>query len=452
MSLRGSIFIKVFVGFWMVSIAVLGSWMLAHDYFDSRPPGEHRPGASPEGPPHRFVLRLIYGLQNAPEEKLPRIVDQAQAQHGLELYLLDPTGTEILGRDVPTEVSALAEKLRGPKRRVFGRWNGKPMSGHDIYREDGGRLRLVMVFPEARHKVLGLLGTHLWLRLALAVLVSGLACYGLSLLMTNRLRDLQQASRKLAQGELDARIEVRQRGGDETDELARDFNSMAGQLQRRMQAQKQLLSDVSHELRSPIARLRVALALAEEDAGKREDCLQRIDHETRRLEDLISQLLSSQVDTSELDVHIDLVELLRELCSDAGFEGEQDAKRVILESPDTEAIIASTGELLHRSFDNIIRNALRHTPPGTAVTVTLEPGNGVYQVAIEDQGAGVPDDQLQSVFEEFYRVGSARSREDGGYGLGLAIARRAIELHGGTIEAHNTGSGLKVTVTLPATN
>jgi signal transduction histidine kinase len=447
--MRGNIFAKIFIGFWLVSIAVLGSWMITQQYFDSKPQGEHRPPDKPDGPPHRFVLRLIYGLQNATEERLPRIVEEAREKHGIELYLLDRNGSDLLGRDPPETVIALAEKLHGRKRRVFERREGKPLSAHEIYREDVGRLRLVMVYPEARHKVLGLLGANLWLRLALAIIISGLACYALSRLMTNRLRELRQASRKLASGELDTRIEVRQRGGDETDELARDFNSMASQLQLRMQAQKQLLSDVSHELRSPIARLRVALALAEEDPLKCQDYLRRIDHETGRLEELISQLLASQQQSPELDKHIDLVELLRQLCADGNFEGERENKRVVLHSTAEQAIIASAGDLLHKCFENIIRNALRHTPTGSQVSVALSVTQDGCRVSVEDQGPGVAEDQIERIFDEFYRVDSARSRGDGGHGLGLAIARRVIELHAGSVLAENTQSGLRVVVTLP---
>lgn len=449
--MRGNIFTKIFIGFWLVSIAVLGSWMITQDYFESTLQGEHRPPDKPDGPPHRFVLRLIYGLQNAAEERLPRIVAEARDKHGIELYLLDLSGSDLLGRNPPAAVTALADKLHGRKRRVFDRHQGKPLSAHEIYREDMGRLRLVMVYPEAKHKVLGLLGANLWLRLALAIIISGLACYALSRLMTNRLQELRQASRKLASGELDTRIEVRQRGGDETDELARDFNSMAGQLQRRMQAQKQLLSDVSHELRSPIARLRVALALAEEDPQKYRDYLQRIDHETGRLEQLISQLLASQQESPELDKHIDLATLLGQLCADGNFEGERVNKRVVLHGADQQAIIASAGDLLHKCFENIIRNALKHTPADSQVSVTLSATPDSCQVAVEDQGPGVAEDQLERIFDEFYRVDSARSRGDGGHGLGLAIARRVVELHGGSVLAENSANGLRVSVTLPCT-
>lgn len=447
--MRGKLFIKVFVGFWLVSVTVLGSWMLASEYFDSRPHSEHRERGKPEVPPHRLILRLIYGLQNADNEDISRIVERAQKDHGIDLYLLNKAGEELLGHDTPPEAINLAEKLRGSRRRAFEDGEDKRMSAHSIYREKQGHLRLVIVIPKPKHKVLGLLGDNPWLRLLLAVIISGLACYVLSRLVTNRLHDLQQASRKLASGDLDTRLMVRERGGDETDELARDFNSMAGELQQRILAQKQLLSDVSHELRSPIARLRVALALAEDHPENCRDYLERIERETRRLEELIAQLLSSQQENREMDKHIDLVELLRQLCNDANFEGEQESKRVSLTTGLDQAVIASTGDLLHKSFENIIRNALRHTAKDSSVEVTLSRTASGIAISVEDQGAGVPEDQLNKLFEEFYRVDNARTRQDGGHGLGLAIARRAIEVHGGEITATNTGNGLLVRVNLP---
>ena len=268
--------------------------------------------------------------------------------------------------------------------------------------------------------------------------------------MTGRLKQLRTASRQLATGDLAARIDVRDRGGDETDELARDFNSMAEQLQERIQAQKRLLSDVSHELRSPLARLRIALALAQEDRAGSADYLGRIERETERLEELIGQLLSTQGDAIELDSHIDLVPLLQQLCADAEFEGSASGARVEFYSDLGQALVASAGDLLHKSFDNILRNALAHTATGTAVQVTLEQLDDDFRVGIEDRGPGVPEDELDKIFESFYRVDTARTRGTGGYGLGLSIARRAIDQHGGRLEAANLAQGLAVTVTLPA--
>jgi two-component system sensor histidine kinase CpxA len=324
------------------------------------------------------------------------------------------------------------------------------MLAHTVYRGEQGLLRAVLVFPPDGHGLLGALGSMLWLRIALAILVSGVICFGLSRLMTNRLKALQLASRRLANGELDTRLQVRDKGGDETDELARDFNSMAQQLQERIQAQKRLLGDVSHELRSPLARLRIALALAQENSAKSGEYLQRIEHEAERLEELIAQLLATQADKIHLDTHIDLVPLLQHLCADASFEGQAQGVQVIFTAAIEQAIVASSGDLLHKSFENILRNAVNHTDENSCVTVSLAHRDGSFHVAIKDRGPGVPQEELDKIFGEFYRVDTARTRDSGGYGLGLAIARRAILRHGGGVDAANTGSGLLVTVSLPA--
>ena len=449
MKLPGSLFVKIFVGFWLVTTAVLASWMLTDNYFRSLPGDEpaaddhHRPG-----PPHRFVLRLIYDLQHTPQQELPALLRTAREEQGVEIYLIDTAGQDLLGRKVSPAVRQLAEALDGGRRRAVGRDHRRLLLAHEIYRPGEGPLRAIFQFQRPR-RVLGWLGSNLWLRLGLAVLISGMVCYLLSRMMTGRLEDLRGASRRLARGELDTRLQVRESGGDETDELARDFNSMAEQLQERIQAQKRLLADVSHELRSPLARLRVALALAQEDPDHTAKHLQRIEQEAERLEELIGQLLSSQAGNIKLDEQSDLVPLLRKLCDDANFEGTSGHRKVAFSSTVDAAMVATNGDLLHKVFDNILRNALAHTPENSRVDVSLERAGDSVTVRITDQGPGVPEEQLDRIFDEFYRVDSARTRGSGGYGLGLAIARRVIQGHGGCIRAENTGSGLAVSVTLP---
>ncbi len=451
MSLRGNLFVKIFVGFWLVTIAVLGSWLLTDEYFQALPSSRDavgEPGDAPR-PPHRFLLHTLYDLQHAPAQQLPGLVEEARRKHGVEIYLLRPRGEDLLGREVPESVAQAARKLAGGRRRAVDHGRGRLLLAHDIYRVDEGPLRAVFRFRRPG-PVLGWLGGHPWLRLGMAVLISGLVCYLLSRLMTSRLKELQRASRRLANGDLDTRLQVRRSGGDETDELARDFNSMAGQLQERIRAQKRLLTDVSHELRSPLARLRIALALAQEDGANTTAHLGRIEQEAERLEELIGQLLASQAGPAALDERIDLVPLLRRLSEDAAFEGEAAGKRVAFDTPLREAVVATSGDLLRKSFENILRNALTHTPEGTAVNVALTADGGGFKISIADRGPGVPEEEREKIFHDFYRVDTARSRESGGHGLGLAIARRAIERHGGSIVAENTDPGLTVRVWLPA--
>ena len=449
MNLRGNLFLRIFLGFWLATIAILGSWMLTMEYFESRPLEPQHSESRRGAPPHRFMLRTMYSLQNLDDKALVDTIDQARKEHSVEIYLLDSNASDLLGRKVPENVKLAAGELDDGRRRAFLRTPGGRLVAHSIYRREQGPLRAVFAFDKPRAGFLNALGGNPWLRISLAVLISGLVCFGLSRLMTNRLKDLQLASRGLANGDLDTRLQVRDQGGDETDELARDFNSMAEQLQQRIQAQKRLIGDVSHELRSPLARLRIALALAQEDRANSDNYLTRIEQEAERLEQLIGQLLESQSQKINLDTHIDIVSLLRQLCADANFEGQAQDKVVLFQCDTEQAIVDSASDLLHKSFENILRNALSHTAKNTAVAVQLQSTGGDYQVIVEDHGPGVPPGELKNIFGEFYRVDTARTRESGGYGLGLAIAKRAIEQHHGNILAENTGTGLKITICLP---
>ena len=453
MRVSSNLFVKIFVGFWLATITILISWMLSSHYFETRhgdAPSRSRDGFSPHaGPPPRFMLRTLYNLQHLPEAEMRSMVLELQERHRVEIYLLRGDGSELLERPVPPAVKRVAASLGGPKRRAMESARGRHLVGHLLYRDGEGMVRAVLVLPRPARGLLRALGENLWLRIALAVLISGLVCYLLSLLMTRRLKELGRASRRLADGDLDTRLTVRDRGGDETDELARDFNSMASQLQARINAQKRLLSDVSHELRSPLARLRVALALAEEDSDNLPSHLARIGRETERLDELIDQLLSAGDGKISLDTHIDLVALLRQLSADATFEGRSREITVQFDCALDQAVVPSASDLLHKCFDNILRNALLHSPEGGLISIDLAEEAGMYLVRVTDQGPGVPPEQLETIFDEFHRVDSARTRESGGYGLGLAIARRAILQHGGTIRADNGAPGLRVTVSLP---
>ncbi len=449
MKLWGSLFIKLFIAFWLVTIAILGSWQLTSNYFESQPPGPKFSDRDPSAPPHRFILRTRYSLENLSLKDLPKQLAKIHRKHGVQIYILARDGSDLLGRKVPKEVSEISNELRSVPRKSLAKKSKGGLSAIPIYRQDEGALTAVFKFPQHRRLIVNTLSTSLWLRITLAVLISGVICFGLSRLMTGRLKELQLASRRLATGDLDTRLQVRNRGGDETDELARDFNSMAEQLQERIGTQKRLLGDVSHELRSPLARLRVALALAQEKPEQRTQYLHRIEQETERLQELISQLLFSQAQDVTLDIQIDLVALLKQLCADANFEAQGAGKHFVFKSDIARADVDSYADLLHKSFDNILRNALQHTAENSEVSVSVVSVDGAYQITVEDKGPGVPENDLNKMFNEFYRVDSARSRESGGHGLGLAIARRALLQHGGEVTANNTGTGLRITVRIP---
>lgn len=445
--MRSNLFIKIFLGFWLVIIAIIVSWSIAAKYFQDNPASQ--PRSNPSGPPREFMLRLMYDMQHLPLPQLEKRLAKASSRSRVQIYLLDGQHRDIFDKTPPVAAVRVARQLNRDQRRKTLRTPEGHIRAHLLYREDKGQLKAVIVIPPLRPNLVNALGADPRLRFGLAVLVSGLLSFALSRLVTRRLQTLRRASHRFAQGELDTRLAVRTWGRDETDDLAADFNAMAQDIQQRIDAQRRLLSDVSHELRSPLARLRIALALAQEDSQQAPAHLARIEQETEQLETLISELLSSHAACRTLDDHIDLVALLTELCADATFEGQHENKRVSFSSEVDQAVIATSGDLLKRSFENLLRNALQHTPADSIVTVQLNRVEQHYVIHVEDQGPGVPEAELDSIFKEFYRVDSARSRKTGGYGLGLAIASRAIHQHGGAVSARNTRSSLAVTVELP---
>lgn len=298
-------------------------------------------------------------------------------------------------------------------------------------------------------------------QLPVAIAIGGLTTFALVLVFTRPLARLREGARQLARGHLSTRVsETGPRSlifkGDEFDALVHDFNHMAERLESLVNAQKLLLRDVSHELRSPLARLSVALELSREDADPTMSThLDRIERETLRLNQLIGQLLSlSSMEAAErLDKFepVSLKQLLEAMTPDATYEAQQREASVVLES-ECDCVVQGRPELLYRAIENVVRNAVRYTDVGTQVEIRLRRDN-LHQMAVvevSDRGPGIPEAELASIFRPFYRVDVARSAETGGFGVGLAIAERAVKLHKGEIGACNReGGGTSILICLP---
>jgi two-component system sensor histidine kinase CpxA len=277
-----------------------------------------------------------------------------------------------------------------------------------------------------------------------------LFCYWLALYLTRPVRKLQKAVERFGHGDLSARAGATRQ--DELGDLARAFDRMAGRIETLLTAERRLLLDISHELRSPLARLGVAVELAR--SGEDLDpALNRIQKEADRLNSLVGQLL--QVTRAEGDpssLHRDpirLDQLVRQLVNDSSLEATSHGCTVDYD-PGEAVTVAGDEELLRRAVENVLRNAIRHAPPQTSVEVKLARNNGLAVIDIRDHGPGVPEEALSRLFDPFYRVETDRNRTSGGIGLGLSIARRAIELHKGSIKARNVMPGLEVELELPA--
>ena len=323
----------------------------------------------------------------------------------------------------------------------------------------------------------------LLIRTAIASLLLLLAAWFTARRLSRPIASLQQVSRQLAAGKLASRVPPEVTGGrDEVAELGRDFNHMADRLQQSLEGHQRLLADVSHELRSPLGRLQLAVELARTaDQATAEALLDRIATEGDRLEAMIADVLT----ISRLEAatpkrqRMAIAPLLAELIEDAEFEAGAAAVTIhcIASEIDADTLLEADPELVRRALENVLRNAVRYSPKGGRVQVLAKRADGMLQVVIEDQGPGVPEAELARMFEPFYRVGEARDRagiagrlnqESGldlseglsgrrpnhgsgqGFGLGLAIAARAVQAHAGNIIAeHNVPLGLRVVVTLP---
>jgi len=245
--------------------------------------------------------------------------------------------------------------------------------------------------------------------------------------------------------------------------LSQDFDSMAARIETLVTSQRRLLGDISHELRSPLVRLSVALGIAkrraETEAPGLIGPLDRIERESERLNDLIGQLLTlTRLETSPDEVEktqVDLGPLIAQVVADADFEAQANNRKVEITATG-ECKIFGNVELLRSAIENVVRNGVRYTAENTSVKVALQclndGGRGDAVVSVRDYGTGVPEEALNDLFRPFYRVADARDRRSGGTGLGLAITERAVRLHGGTIKAANAPEGgLTVEIRLPAT-
>ena len=292
------------------------------------------------------------------------------------------------------------------------------------------------------------------LELGLGVVLLTLACWWIARLVSRPLRHMESTAQAIAGGDLSLRVNDRiARRRDEIGLTARAFNAMTERLCDLLDRQKQLMRDISHDLRTPLARQRVAIELAA-DSGIEPGLLDSIRRQNERLEEMTGQILtlyrvSGGGDGLEREP-VTMVRAINDVLRDAADYAEHQRVDCHFEAvPGCQQVtVLANGELLRRALDNILQNALDYTPPGKSVTVTLAREGGQLHCTITDQGPGAPEEMLPHLFEPFYRADKARSGK--GWGLGLAIASNIIQSHDGGIEAHNEpGAGLQVQIWLP---
>jgi two-component system, OmpR family, sensor histidine kinase CpxA len=290
--------------------------------------------------------------------------------------------------------------------------------------------------------------------LALFTVAGGIFCFLVIRYLTKPLNNLAEAAASIAEGRLDTRVDPALKNRrDEIAGLARNFDRMAERIEALITGQRRLLGDVSHELRSPLSRLMVALSLVKqgvEPTTETGENLERISLEARRLDALIGQLLTLTRIDSGVDrgapAQFDLANLIHEVANDCDFEARARDRRVVVERADP-CEFTGFEELLRSAIENVVRNAIRHTAPGTTVEISLAAENSHAQLRITDHGPGVPEPLLADIFQPFRRIPNGDSD---GAGLGLAIAERAVQVHRGTIRAMNApAGGLIVEIDLP---
>ena len=449
-----SLLLRIFVSFWsIIVITIIAAGAVGYLYAE-------RVRASVENfEISEAMFEARAALQKNGREGLTEWLTSLEGATSALIYVIDESGSDLLGRRLPSAAKALIRRFDGRRfrRPPPGRESGnlrpaRPFT--QLVGPDNDVYTLLVMPPQ------GAVGRWLSKRggtglVVIALLVSAVVSYLLARAISRPIRRFRESAVAIGAGKLDTRVS--DRVGNRRDEiglLAADFDRMTGELQRAWQRQTELARNVSHELRSPLARMRVALELARRKTGDHAE-LDRIDSETERLDELIGQILEYSrldADPKEGRVRIDIVELLQSVVEDVRFEFERpDGRTRIGFRPDAAGVVNGYPNALRSGLENVLRNAVQHNRDEGEVNVRLSADASDFRVTVEDEGGGVPDRELGSIFEPFYRARSESGDTQGrGSGLGLAIASRAIALNGGSLTATNGEKGLCVTIRLPS--
>lgn len=449
-----SLFLKIFLSFWLalalsVVLAILVTLAM-------RP---QRDSATWEALRAKALTEAVQAYEQGGEPQVRDYLEDLAQSHHVHAFLFDEQGNELSQRPAPpwAERIARGRAMRRPPG-FWAKWMPERFMRQSTTGDSGRQFTLVIELPPGPRIFFGPHGVP-GLGLLIAIVSSGVVSYFLARYLTAPVVRLRTATQQLAAGDLTARAEAPpKRRRDEIAELVRDFNGMAARLEDLVNAQNRLLNDVSHELRSPLARLNVALGLARQRTGpEAQGALERIEREAERLNELIGRLLTiARLESGEEAVQksaVNLEEMLHEICKDADFEAQSRNCRVKCVIADA-CIVMGHARLLHSAIENVVRNATRYTREGTEVEIRLEKAQDAKGaeavVRVTDSGPGVPEEVLDKLFRPFYRLDDARNRQTGGVGLGLAITERTVRLHGGRVKAANRPEGgLIVEIRLP---
>jgi two-component system sensor histidine kinase CpxA len=453
----GRLFAKVFLWFWSAVLAMFAIFLASRlgtrlvpstDVVASFAPrvGDEAAHAYESGGPQQFE-QLERGLVG---------------RSGLELYLIDGSGKDVLSRAIPSDSLSIVRAARSDGR-ILSRFGLRSHSSSYKFTSPSGHPYILLVRTSLQlSKFLDATAGGGLPFFGMVLLMVTLFCFWLTHHIVAPIQGIQSAARKVAAGDLSVRapVEISERH-DELAALAGDFDAMVERMSAFVRSQRDLLSTVSHELRSPLTRLIMSLTLLRKESPlTSEELLQRMERDVERVDTLMAQLLTlARLETglsSDGRNNVDLSQLLQEVVADGDFEAHSCGKFVRLQAEGGVVVEKADQQALRSACENIVRNAVRFTMPGTEVEVILKTekmGTSSQAVlSVRDYGPGVPEELLQQIFQPFFRVKepSADPRANNGTGLGLAIALEAIRQHRGTIIAANAHPmGLEVKIMLP---
>lgn len=448
-----SLFLRIFLSFWLALAMFLVLAILATAAM--RPTREM---SAQELLQPKFLSEAVDAYQTGGTPKLRDYLRNLHDSQHIRSVLFNEQGN-LVGHQIPPWFTEVANGSRHTADTLLGRLNPHfQMLKASTVAADGHRYILVTELPPGQTAMFGPNGIPL-LGILIGLLTSGIVCYFLARYLSAPILRLRMAAQKLASGDLSARAGgIVSSSGDEISQLVRDFDKMAEQIENLINAQSRLLKDISHELRSPLARLTVALELARQRTGpEAQGVLDRINLESNRMNELIGSLMTiSRLESgagSSRKVLLDLEQVIDEVARDAAFEAQSRNCQVEVEILDEMPVLGDRA-LLRSAIENVVRNATRYSPDGSTVKIRAEAARraNVNEAVIRicDAGTGVPEDDLDKIFRPFYRIDDARVRSTGGVGLGLAITEQAVRLHGGTVKASNLPEGgLCVEIRLP---
>ena len=449
------VYVKLFIGFWCITILMIVGTGLATHWLDLRP-DKHLSSSTDTGQTTaaaRLLREVVREAVNYSLDDIRSGMESMQENATRLVFVVDQNGEDLLHRPIPPGGQLILQQLSAQQPFAHFSKEGSSYVGRQVLLPDGDWVKIITYdTPDDTGLWWQLYFYNIWLPLLISVVISGTACFILAKRMSRGIAIMRDATRRIAAGDLSVRIsqeftDCRVKNRDEIAELSMEFDHMTARLDKSMQEQQRLIKDVSHELRSPLARLQFALAIAQSrccgsDIDKE---LVKIKESADYLNEIISDILSMPMtDTAawELCDTIDLKILLETLVEEYRISASEKGVTIALETPIQDALVATHGNSLIGVFENIIRNALHYTPKETTVCVELDDShNKYYKITVRDQGRGVPAENLDDIFKPFFRTDEARARSSGGYGLGLAISKRTVELHDGSIRAFNHANG-----------